>query len=213
MVKICGLSDVIAARAAIDSGATAVGFVLAESRRQVSPAAIAAILDQLPTERPLAVGVFVNETAAQSNAASNEAGLDVVQLSGDESPDILGGLDRPVWKAFRFKAGTTVDEACRAIDPWLLRSFPVQAVLVDAALVGSYGGSGHQADWDLAALLADRYPVILAGGLNASNVANAILTVRPIGVDVSSGVEFDGKKDFPSIEAFVANSLTAFDML
>ena len=213
LVKICGLRDALAARVAIESGALAMGFMLAESRRRVSPEVISSILDDLPSARPPAIGVFVNESAEHIVAQVRAAGLDMIQLSGDESPDILGELDRPAWKAFRFTRGTTVDEASRVIEPWFTRQRPVAAILLDAAVVGRYGGSGHQANWELAGHLAKRYPVILAGGLNPGNVVNAILTVRPIGVDVSSGVERDGNKDIPSIQTFVANSLTAFGML
>lgn len=210
LIKICGLGDASAARVAVESGATALGFMLAESRRQVDPDAITAILDDLPTSRPSAVGVFVNESAGHVSAVVSAAGLDVVQLSGDEAPDILEKISVPVWKAFRFAAGTTFDAACRIIEPWLTHHNPVAAIMTDAAVLGRHGGTGHRADWELAARLAERYPVILAGGLDASNVADAIRTVRPEGVDVSSGVEVGGIKDHTSIRNFIAASQHGF---
>jgi phosphoribosylanthranilate isomerase len=85
--------------------------------------------------------------------------------------------------------------------------------MIDAAVPGIYGGSGHTANWDLAAKLAERYPVILAGGLNPANVAGAIDRVRPMGVDVSSGVEQDGRKHDQLIAAFVESSARAFQRL
>ncbi|CAN5817202.1 phosphoribosylanthranilate isomerase [soil metagenome] len=209
-IKICGLGDPYAAQVAVESGATALGFMLAESRRKARPDAISAILEELPVSRPPAVGVFVNEPAENIAAVVSAIGLDMVQLSGDEAPEILENSSVPGWKALRFTMGTTFDAACQLIEPWLTHHNPVAAVLIDAAVVGRYGGSGQRADWDLAARLAERYPVILAGGLDADNVADAIRTVRPIGVDVSSGVEVDGIKDHASIRNFIAASQQGF---
>jgi len=210
LLKICGVRDARTARAAIAAGAGALGFMFAESRRQVSPADVAPILAELPVERPSAVGVVVNPTASDLRGFVDEAGVDVIQLSGDESPDLLGEVDVPVWKALRFEVGTTLDEASRTVEPWLTAVRPVAAILIDAAAPGQYGGSGHRADWDLAARLAERYPVILAGGLSPKNVAVAIAQVRPMGVDVSSGVERDGVKDAGLIQDFLAASRAAF---
>lgn len=213
LIKIDGFRDVISARAAVAAGAGAIGFILAPSRRQISPDSIAAILGELPAGRPPIVGVFVNESPGAIDDIVHVSGVDVIQLAGDELPSILDRLDYPVWKTLRFEAGTTIDEASRIVESWLSPSRPVQAVLVDAAVPGSYGGSGHVADWDLAAGLAKTYPVILAGGLTPANVAGAIATVRPVGVDVSSGVEVDGAKDPARIEAFIDESRAAFERL
>ncbi len=213
LIKIDGFRDVIAAKAAVAAGAGAIGFILAASRRQISPESIAAILAELPAVRPPVVGVFVNESPGAIDDIVGVSGVDVIQLAGDELPSILDRLDYPVWKALRFAAGTTIDEASRVVESWLSPSRPVQAVIVDAAVPGSYGGSGHVADWDLAAGLAETYPVILAGGLTPANVANAIEAVRPMGVDVSSGVEVDGAKDPARIRAFIDESRAAFERL
>ncbi len=213
MIKICGVRDSRLARSAIASGAGAIGFMLAESRRRVSTGTIATILDDLPKQRPPTVGVVVNPTTNDIESIIRESGIDIIQLSGDESPDLLGAVNVPVWKTLRFGAGTTLDSASRSIDPWLSTATPAAAILIDAALPGQYGGTGHRADWDLAARLAERYPVILAGGLTPENVAAAIAQVRPMGVDVSSGVEVDGVKDPARIETFIDESRTAFARL
>lgn len=213
LIKICGLQDAQLARVAMSSGAGALGFMLAPSRRRVSPEAIAAILSELPTERPLTVGVVVNESPGALDEIVRVSGVDVIQLSGDESPDLLEGIDHTVWKTLRFPAGTTVEQASRIVESWLSSPRPVAALLIDASVPGRYGGTGHTADWELVARLAETYPVILAGGLTPANVAGAIESVRPIGVDVSSGVEVDGSKDPTLIQEFLAASLRAYALI
>lgn len=210
MIKICGLRDSPTAQAAVASGAGALGFMLAESRRRIVPGSIANILSALPADRPPAVGVVVNESPARIDDIVHDSGIDIVQLSGDEPPEILEELDHTVWKALRFPPGTTLSQASRIVESWLGPRKPVAAVLIDAAVPGRYGGTGHTADWKLASLLAQTYPVILAGGLSPSNVAEAIETVRPIGVDVSTGVEVDGSKDTALIREFIDTSRDAF---
>lgn len=213
MIKICGVRTVDVARAAIDAGASAIGFMLAPSRRQVTPSDVAMIMQEIESPRIAVVGVVVNETAAAINDMVRAAGLDVAQLSGDESPDLIDDLDLPAWKTVRFAAGTMFDVARRELERWLDRARPPQRLLVDAAVPGHYGGSGVRADWDLAARLASEYPLVLAGGLDPENVAEAITSVRPAGVDVSSGVETDGGKDVAKIGQFVARGLTTFGAL
>lgn len=210
MIKICGLQDAQVARVAVLSGAGALGFMLAPSRRRIAPGSIAAILSELPIELPLTVGVVVNESPRAIDEIGRVSGVDVIQLSGDESPEILDSIDHTVWKALRFPPGTTVEQASPIVESWLSPSRPVDALLIDASVPGRYGGTGHTADWDLVARLAESYPVILAGGLTPATVAGAIESVRPIGVDVSSGVEVDGSKDPALIRAFIDASLHAF---
>ncbi|MBX6341232.1 MAG: phosphoribosylanthranilate isomerase, partial [Thermomicrobiaceae bacterium] len=131
-------------------------------------------------------------------------GLDLVQLSGDEPPDDLAALGRPAIKALRLGPDAGWDEARRLAERYLAGPAPAWALLVDAHVPGAYGGTGRRANWDLAARLAEEYPVILAGGLTPECVADAIEATRPLGVDVSSGVETDGVKDHEKIRAFVA---------
>lgn len=194
------------AEAAARSGATALGVVLASSRRQVTVESIRDIgdhLDRMGLHTPL-VGVVVNENAVALNDLTERSGIDMVQLSGDESPDLPCDLSVPVVKAIRLLPGQTVEEGRRAIEPWLDHRHPVDAILLDAYADGHYGGTGLRADWALAAELAERYPLILAGGLTSQNVGDAIRQVRPFGVDVSSGVETDGVKDGLKIQAFIS---------
>jgi phosphoribosylanthranilate isomerase len=157
---------------------------------------------QLPEPRPV-VGLVVNEDAASMASLVERTGVDVLQLSGDESPDLLATLAVPVVKSIRLRRGQSLDSARQAIEPWFEHRRPVAVVLLDAHVEGQYGGTGHVADWDLAAALAEWYPVMLAGGLTVSNVGEAIRRVRPRGVDVSSGVETDGTKDHAKIRAFI----------
>lgn len=210
LIKICGVRDAMAARTATEAGAAALGFMLAESRRRIDLNAIAPILARLPANRPLAVAVVVNESPASIERIIRESGIDLVQLSGDEPPEVLGDIDVPTWKALRFPAGTALDDASRKMDMWLDHARPVNAILVDAAVPGQFGGTGHTADWELTARLAERYPVILAGGLHSGNVGDAIEAVGPTGVDVSSGVEVDGTKNAGRIRAFIAAGTDAF---
>lgn len=194
----------------MEAGASALGFMLADSRRKIEPHSIVNILSALPSARPSAVGVVVNESPGAIDEIVRLSGIDIVQLSGDESPEMLGEIKYPVWKALRFPAGTTLEAASRIVESWLSPQRPVAAILIDAAVPGRYGGSGHKANWELATHLARKYPVILAGGLSPENVAEAIGTVRPLGVDVSSGVEVDGSKDAVRIQDFVDASREAF---
>jgi phosphoribosylanthranilate isomerase len=172
------------------------------ARRQVSPDLVAAIAREiraLPGGRDvLLTGVFVNEAPTRVIEIAEECGLDAIQLSGDEPlADLAPLAGRLVIKAVRL-----VDTA--AEQEWLAAAERGDVRLhVDAHVQGSYGGAGVLADWKLAAELAGRLPIMLAGGLAPDNVAAAVRQVRPYGVDVSSGVETGGIKDAEKIDAFV----------
>ncbi len=197
IVKICGLRTVEHALVAAAAGADLLGLVFAPSRRQVTlseAAIIASAVQRLPTPRPRLVGLFVHEQPERIDAIAQQIGLDLVQLSGDEPVSDAAVITVPIIKAIR------MDGSQHETD-WLQQ--PV-TFLVDAHVPGSYGGTGVRADWARAALLAQQRPLLLAGGLNAENVAAAIVAVRPLGVDVSSGVERDGRKDTLLIETFIA---------
>lgn len=202
LVKICGLRDVTAARAALDAGADFVGFVLAPSRRQLTPEQVRSIVAALPAGSPT-VGVFVNESAAVVNRVVERCLLAYAQLSGDEPPEVVAAVRAPVLKALRVprpgSAGPSpaIEEAMAAY-----RSI-VSAFLLDAYDPTAYGGTGQTCDWHLAAQLSRYNPTFLAGGLTPENVGQAVRVVRPFGVDVSSGVEVDGQKDPARIAAFV----------
>lgn len=204
LVKICGIRDPITAGVAVRAGAGALGVMLAPSRRRVDPETARNIKVDLGV--PL-VGVVVNETARSLDDLIERSTIDMVQLSGDETPHLLDHIAIPVIKAIRLLPGQNATDAAWAIDPWLDHRHPVDAILLDAHVEGHYGGTGFLADWTIAAELAERYPLILAGGLTTENVRDGIRQVAPFGVDVSSGVETDGIKDHVKIRAFIA----AFD--
>lgn len=209
LIKICGLRTIDLALAAATAGADLIGLVFAPSRRQVTVAeaqAIAAAVRALPPPRPLIVGLFVNETADVIGQIALAAGLEAIQLSGDEPADFPNQTGLPLLKAIRMTGDA--NEAA-----WLARiaaagpatgpGLPALTALVDAHVAGAYGGTGQRADWERAAQLARRVPTLLAGGLTPDNVAHAIAAVDPLGVDVSSGVERDGQKDAGLMAAFV----------
>jgi phosphoribosylanthranilate isomerase len=176
-VKICGITREEDAHVAVACGAAAIGFIFwPQSRRYVEPERARAIARGLP---PFVtpVGVFVNESVARINAVVEHVGLGVVQLHGDEQPDIVAQVTRPVLKAV---ARPDLDA-----DRWPSHVM----LLVDADDPVRRGGTGARADWDAAARLAARRRTILAGGLAPANVVEAVTAVRPFGIDVSSGVE------------------------
>jgi phosphoribosylanthranilate isomerase len=213
IVKICGLRTVEAAMTATLAGADALGFILAESRRQVGPSFVREVRTAVhaAVERPPAlVGVTVNATPDAIRRFGEEGQIDVVQLSGDESADVLAEIDLPVVKTIHVDDDATRDELDRLVEPWLDHPRPAVAILIDARVAGAYGGSGVRADWSHAAHLASRYPALLAGGLTPGNVFEGIQAVAPCGVDVSSGVEIAGEKDLALIEAFIAHARQAF---
>lgn len=194
IVKICGITTEDAAHAACEAGADMLGFVFAESSRKISPETAKKIVEQLP-EQVAAVGVFVNETIENIGRIAETAGLDYIQLHGDEPPSFCEQLSLPVIKSFTIK---------EKVDAKRLSEYKCDFYLVDSPGIRYRGGSGKPFDWSL---LQDqnlpREKVILAGGLNEGNVAEAIKQVQPHAVDVSSGVETDGKKDHQKIEDFI----------
>jgi len=214
LVKTCGLRSAEAVRAAIAAGADAIGFMLAPSRRQVTipeAAAIRGEVGELDAVRPVFVAVTVNPTVVEIAAIAESGVFDGIQLSGDEMPEILGRIPASlsVWKAFRPGPDDPVDTVLRNIDAWLEEPNPASRIMLDAYHPGSYGGSGVVGNWALAAEVARRYPIVLAGGLTPENVGAAIMAVRPAGVDVSSGIETDGAKDPAKIAAFIHAARTA----
>lgn len=221
--KICGLRDSTAIGAATEGGAAFIGFVFAPSRRRVTPAEAAGLIRELRTTAgpaaPLCVGLFVNETLAEMARLSDEAGLDVVQLCGDEEPDagLLRALGRPVIRVLRPTAAATPNEVLGVAAAWHAAAtaadsadLPIAGpwgsrllLGLDANHGGLYGGSGQTGDWALAAAVARQMPLMLAGGLTPANAAAACRAVRPWLADVSSGVERAGTKDPGMIQAFL----------
>jgi phosphoribosylanthranilate isomerase len=213
-VKICGLREPEHAIAAAEGGADLIGFIFAPTRRYVPPEAARRAIEAakgVSTDDLIAVGVFVNTPAAEINGIADEAGLDIIQLSGDEEPGDAVGITRPVIKALRPPAGATVADLSAVIDRWN-QEIPAVTFLIDGFHPGHFGGSGVRADWHLAAEIAARRPIMLAGGIAPGNVAEAISAVAPLGVDVSSGVEVDGRKDGTLIRAFIRSAKAAFNL-
>lgn len=216
-VKICGLREPEHAAAAAAAGADLLGFVFAPARRRVTIDQARRCIDAARmadgTRRFLAVGVFVDARAAEMNAVAEMAGLDLVQLHGNESPTTLRQLDRPALKAVRSPPGADPTAVSRVLDEFGRGPTKPLAFLIDGHSATVAGGAGVRADWRLARRLALRHPLLLAGGLEPENVAAAIAAVRPLGVDVSSGVESEGVKDSARIAAFVAAARLGFRAL
>lgn len=176
-VKVCGLTRAEDARLAWDLGAAALGFIFhPASPRYLSRAQALELRRSLPSEARC-VGVFVNEHPERINALGAELGLSAIQLHGQEIPETCAAIELPVIKAIR------------SGDEEKLSDYPVAAFLLEATHPSLPGGTGRLADWELAARLARRVPLILAGGLKPGNLQAAFDAVRPRGLDLSSGVE------------------------
>ncbi|MCA9858291.1 MAG: phosphoribosylanthranilate isomerase [Thermomicrobiales bacterium] len=210
LIKICGLRDLDGAQATADVGADLIGFVFAPSKRQVTADDVRPIVDAL-TGEALPVGLFVDEPVDEINRVAKAAGLPLLQVHWRQNEEDLLALELPYMLVRRTEPNATYDTVAPDLERVLASQNPPVRVLVDSYHPGASGGTGVLADWDLAAQLARSFPVVLAGGLNPENVASAIETVEPVGVDVSSGVERDGVKAVDLIEAFVANARVAFD--
>ena len=195
-VKICGITNLEDALLAADLGAQALGFIFySKSPRSIKPEAARDIISSLPP-LVLSIGVFVDEEAGVVREVAQTVGLDWVQLHGKESPDYCRTLGRRVIKGFRVQ-----DESSLAVLPDYRDA--VQALLLDTYRPGTPGGTGETFDWELARRGQDYGPVILAGGLTAANVGQAIAIAQPAAVDVASGVEAaPGRKDPERLESF-----------
>jgi len=193
LVKVCGVTNLDDALAALDAGADMLGFnFYARSPRYVTPAEARKIIERLP-DGVTCVGIFVNEPApAEVERIARAAGLGAVQLHGDETPEYCQSLrDLTTIKALRVGADYTPESAA---------AYETDAVLLDAYVAGERGGTGHTFDWALATLTRERVPrLFLAGGLNPDNVAAALAAVRPYAVDVCSGVETSPGRKSPAL--------------
>lgn len=192
-VKICGITNLEDARAAVEAGAEMLGFnFYRRSPRYVTPGAARRVIEQLPGG-VLGVGVFVNEEGPEAVVRlAAEAGVGAVQLHGAETPEFcarLGGL-RTI-KALRAGGNFTAEGAA---------AYPTEAVLLDAYVEGEWGGTGRTLDWELARRARELVPrLILAGGLTHENVAAAVRAVRPFAVDACSGVEVSPGRKSPTL--------------
>jgi phosphoribosylanthranilate isomerase len=197
-VKVCGITNLEDALAAIEAGAEMLGFnFYARSPRCVSAEAARRVVERLP-EGVECVGVFVNEaTPEEVVRVACEARVGAVQLHGDETPEFCRALrGLKTIKALRVGPDFDVEDAA---------AYPTDAVLLDAYVAGEWGGTGHTFDWALARRTREAVPrLFLAGGLRPDNVAEAVAAVRPYAVDVCSGVETSpGRKSPRLIRRFV----------
>ncbi len=197
-VKICGITSIEDALAAVDLGADSLGLVFyPASKRAITAAAAAAIRSKLPAFVAL-TGLFVDAAAADINSVLATVRLDYLQFHGNESPDFCASFGVPYIKAIRVQDGMNVVT--------LAAAYPGAAgILLDSYDKHQAGGTGTRFDWAVASHCVEQCgsPIILAGGLNAENVAAAIAQVRPYAVDVSSGVESEpGNKSPARMQAF-----------
>jgi len=209
--KLCGNTSLADAQLAVSAGAHAVGFVFAPSPRQISPEDAAAIVAALPAN-VTKIGVTVNQSPDEVAKLAQTAGLTGIQLQGDEPGDQLWAYrsalgPRKIIKTLH--APQILSGGDDYLYQYLHESEFFDAILLDSGANGQRGGTGVTFDWTAVAPLVTRIrqwlPVIVAGGLTSENVAGAIQTFAPWGVDVASGVETDpGHKDEKKVKAFVA---------
>lgn len=197
MVKICGITCVDDALKAVNAGADVIGFVFAASPRIVTPQTAYEIRKAIPNTVRMA-GVFVDEDPLIVDLIAETCGLDLLQFHGVETPGYCARFRDKAIKAMRVADPHSLDGIDR---------YDVHAILLDTFVEGQTGGTGQTFDWAIAAEAAKRAKIVLSGGLTADNVAAAVRTVRPVMVDVSSGVESSpGVKDAAKMKAFVENA-------
>jgi phosphoribosylanthranilate isomerase len=193
-VKICGITNLEDALAAVDCGADALGFVFAPSPRQVTPAAVKEIVGQLPTF-VCRVGVFVSSELTQVQETMAFCSLALAQLHGDEDPDYCSALSPRAIKVFTASNLPSGKDLVR---------YRVAAYMLDRDKGVATSDAQRDELWQLAREIGNHGPVILAGGLTPDNVGQAIEVARPYAVDVSSGVEREpGRKDHRKLRAFI----------
>jgi phosphoribosylanthranilate isomerase len=189
-VKICGICDVDAARAAVESGADMIGFHFCDSPRRISPEEAKAIAGELIV-RPTIVGVFIDEDPEEARRIAELVGLDLLQLHGSEQPGYDAG--RPLMKVVKVKDGQIPN-----VDDW------PDPIMLDSWSSDQRGGTGQTWDWEAARSLISSRKVFIAGGLEPGNVGKVVSAFKPYGVDVSSGVESAVRvKDPDKVRAFV----------
>ncbi len=202
IAKICGITRLADARHAVQHGATALGFVFwPASPRFVAPGHAAEIIRELPAT-VACVGVFVNQAVDEIERIAAGTAITTIQLHGDEPPAYATAFDLPVWRAISLADMDATQAKWPSSTTFLLDAHdPIQR-----------GGTGRPIDWSEAATVALHRRVVLAGGLTPENVHEAIETVRPFGVDVSSGVEAaPGVKDHDKVARFLERAKAAFD--
>ena len=219
LVKICGIKDVANAMAAVEAGADFLGFVFAPSKRRITPEKAREIIEAVRRHKPQSgtpipeiVGVFVNSSIGEVLKIAEYCQLDRVQLSGDESWEYCCEIERPVMKVIHVHGKTrrerSRNDEIRSVVSEIEKGYKLipperLTYLLDSRVGNTFGGTGKTFDWKIAAEIAKTFPVIVAGGLTPENVGELVRRVKPFGVDVSGGVETDGKKDALKIKEFV----------
>ncbi len=196
-IKICGITRIEDAQLALKLGVQYLGFNFAKSPRRISAKEAAGIIRQLP-DSIRKVGIFVDEEETRIRSIAQEAGLDVIQLHGEERPEMCSRFDRPVIKVIRTTGEGVLEK---------IKSYDTDLFLLEPYVPNKAGGTGKTADWGLARRIVDSFPdrrFFLAGGLNPENVAAAIRAVCPYGVDASSGLEDSpGLKNHRKMQEFI----------
>ncbi len=195
-VKICGITSAADALAAAAYGASALGFIFyKQSPRHVTVEDARGILTDMPPFIKK-VGVFVNEDSKVVNEIADRTSLDLIQLSGDETPGYCKGLNRPYIKTIRVSNRESLNG---------INEYDTRYTLFDTHSKSNYGGTGKVFDWDLIRdLPLEKRYIILSGGLNPENVKSAVKRIKPYAVDVASGVErLPGKKDHEKMKDFI----------
>ena len=194
---ICGITRLEDALFAAGAGAHYLGFIFARSPRRVTPEQAGAITRACPPS-VLKVGVFVNEPEESIRRTVAAAGLDMIQLHGDEPPELCSRFELPVIKVLQTRGEEILE---------IIPRYETDFILLEAYVPGLRGGTGETADWSLAARVGKEFPArkfFLAGGLNPGNIASAVRAVGPFAVDVGSGVEKEpGVKDHARIASLM----------
>lgn len=193
-VKICGLRRKEDIKYANELKPDYVGFVFAKSKRQIEVEQALDLISLLDKEIKT-VGVFVNEPVENALKIAQTLNLDVLQFHGDETQDYIDNFKNfTVWKAIRIKDKEDLEKT---------KEFKVNSFVFDTLTKNEYGGTGKTFNWEVLKEMELNVPIILAGGLNENNVEEAIKIVDPYAVDVSSGVETEGYKDFKKMKSFI----------
>jgi phosphoribosylanthranilate isomerase len=203
-IKICGITEVAYAQAAIEAGADLIGVVLAPSPRKVNYEKAREIVAAVKKHYFPVVGVFVNMPASAVNLVAAFCGLDWVQLSGDEGWGYCQQIEKPVIKAVHIMPDWDEEKLLAYLEEGQKKMGARSPVyLLDTFVEDKYGGTGKVFTWKIARRAAAKYPAIIAGGLQPENVGEVVSSLKPWGVDVSSGVESHGVKDVAKIKAFI----------
>ncbi len=214
--KICGVRSIGSAFAATEGAASYIGFNFVTSSKRLIQAdeaktIVKAIKDNyLPSNRPTTVGVFANQPLLYVNSVAEYCELDMVQLSGDEPFAFAQRVSYPVIKAIKVDTSESRESELKRRDQLAKLAEKLNVIIIlDKYDPHLQGGTGQAHDWHLAAELAKHHLFFLSGGLNLQNVEEAVLSVRPFGIDVASGIETDGKDDASKISEFLSRAQIA----